>query len=48
MAKVYHKKEEMWTNYKIGDIGNLVESADMSVISTNKVKSSVVGKKFKK
>lgn len=47
MAKVYHPNESVWTNYKIGEIGNLVESLKMKVLSSNNVKPTPSKKKLK-
>lgn len=46
MAKVYHPKEKAWTNYKIGEISNLMESANMKVLSSTTTKRTVQKKKF--
>lgn len=46
MAKVYHPKEKSWTNYKIGEISNLMESANMTVLSSTTTKRTVQKKKF--
>ena len=46
MAKVYHPKEKVWTNYKIGEISNLIESANMTVLSSTTTKRTVQKKKF--
>jgi 50S ribosomal subunit-associated GTPase HflX len=46
MAKVYHKKEKVWTNYKIGEISNLMETANIKVLSSTTTKRTVLKKKF--
>ena len=48
MAKVYHPNEKIWTNYKVGNITELMESANMKVLSskTTKTKRTVLRKKF--
>ena len=48
MAKVYHKKERVWTNYNIGEINDLMISQDITVISSRSTttKRSIVKKNF--
>lgn len=46
MAKVYYPKEKFWTNYKIGDIGSLMETANMKALSSSIIKSTLLKKKF--
>lgn len=46
MAKVYSSKDKVWTNYKIGEIDNLMETANMKVLSSKTTtKRSVLKKK---
>ena len=47
MAKVYHSKEQIWVNYRIGEISNLMEYANMKVLSSTTLKKSVLKKKEK-
>lgn len=48
MAKVYSSKEKSWTNYKIGDIDNLMETADMKVLSSSVRKKTILKRKQEK
>ena len=48
MAKVYHTKEQLWMNYKIGEISNLMETANMKVLSSTTIKKSLLKKKVDK
>jgi hypothetical protein len=48
MAKVYHKKEKIWTNYNIGEMNDLMLSQDITVLSSKSTttKRSIVKKSF--
>jgi hypothetical protein len=48
MAKVYSSKEKVWTNYKIGDIGNLMETANMKILSSKTTKKTIFNRKSEK
>lgn len=46
MAKIYYPKEKAWVNYRIGNISDLVESANMKVLSSTTTKRTVLKKKI--